>query len=156
MFLVFLLSCSSPSRPIIRKLEGNDRAVRSGTKGELPQLFSPSNKGSNTFFIDETSRYFGEKIVGQKLYAIDLNNDGWVDLVTLDEVYSSPKFYFFSRQIGKFVKYTGSVFSKTVLASFLNFVDLNKDGVQDVFVGTLNQNTAFNKNNLRKTSRNKS
>ncbi|MBY0414675.1 MAG: VCBS repeat-containing protein, partial [Bdellovibrionales bacterium] len=89
-------------------------------------------------FKDLTKEYGLDGIEAVHLYAVDVNNDGATDLVTLDDFSSAPKFYFFNKKEKKF-KHGDNPFSETVRASYLNFVDLDHDGILDVIVGNLNQ-----------------
>ena len=92
---------------------------------------------SNTF-IDKTKEYGLEGVEGVHLYAVDANNDGATDLVVLDDFIATPKFYFFNKIEKKFQQ-RENPFSEIVRASYLNFIDLDHDGVLDVVVGNLNQ-----------------
>lgn len=89
-------------------------------------------------FVDKTDEYGLKGIQGVHLYAVDANNDGATDLVVLDDFLASPKFYFFDKKDKKF-KLGATPFSELVRASYLNFIDLDHDGVLDVIVGNLNQ-----------------
>lgn len=89
-------------------------------------------------FVDKTDEYGLKDIQGVHLYAVDANNDGATDLVVLDDFLASPKFYFFDKKEKKF-KLGATPFNELVRASYLNFIDLDHDGVLDVIVGNLNQ-----------------
>ncbi len=91
-------------------------------------------------FVDKTKEYGLEGVQAVHLYAVDVNNDGYTDLITLDDFYAAPKFYFFNPKTNKFVL-GESPFDSVVRGSYLNFVDLDHDGIYDVIVGTLNQKT---------------
>jgi hypothetical protein len=108
-------------------------------KEVAPQYVLGPLAQSNTF-IDKTEQYglWGVKAV--HLYAVDVNHDGHTDLITLDDFYASPKFYFFNKRESRFVL-GPSPFDGIVRGSYLNFVDFDHDGFYDVIVGTLNQKT---------------
>ncbi len=89
-------------------------------------------------FQDKTNEYGLDKIKAVSLYAVDINNDQFTDLVYLEELQTTPKVLIFNSVTKKFVS-SGNLFSKVIRASFLNFVDLNNDGILDVIVGNLNQ-----------------
>jgi hypothetical protein len=89
-------------------------------------------------FVDKTQEYGLQNVEGVHLYAVDANNDGATDLVVLDDFLASPKFYFFNKKEKKF-HLGANPFSEIVRASYLNFIDLDHDGVLDVIVGNLNQ-----------------
>lgn len=101
-------------------------------------------KSNSKIFIDKTKEYGLEGVRGVHLYAVDLNNDGYTDLVVLEDFLSVPKFYIFNPLKKKF-ELMPNPFEETVRASFLNFVDLDHDGVYDVIVGNLNQKTEMTK-----------
>lgn len=89
-------------------------------------------------FVDKTEEYGLKGVSGVHLYAVDANNDGATDLVLLDDFVASPKFYYFNTTEKKF-KLGENPFNEIVRASYLNFIDLDHDGVLDVIVGNLNQ-----------------
>ncbi|MBC7538138.1 MAG: VCBS repeat-containing protein [Bacteriovorax sp.] len=89
-------------------------------------------------FIDKTEEYGLKGVQAVHLYAVDINNDGYTDLVVLDDFYAVPKFYLFDPKTIKFIL-SPSPFDSVVRASYLNFIDLDHDGIYDVIVGTLNQ-----------------
>ncbi len=89
-------------------------------------------------FVDKTQEYGLKDVQGVHLYAVDANNDGATDLVVLEDFLSIPKIYFFNIKEKKF-ELGPNAFSEMVRASYLNFIDLDHDGVLDVIVGNLNQ-----------------
>ncbi len=91
-------------------------------------------------FIDKTEEYGLKNVKAVHLYAVDINRDGFTDLVALEDFYSTPKFYLFNGKTKKF-ELTESPFDGIVRGSYLNFVDLDHDGFYDLIVGTLNQKT---------------
>ena len=97
----------------------------------------PSEKSAG-IFLDKTKEYGLAGVTAVHLYAVDANHDGTTDLVVLDDFYASPKFYFFEKKIKKFIL-GNNPFNEIVRASYLNFVDLDHDGILDVIVGNLNQ-----------------
>lgn len=94
----------------------------------------------STVFLDKTDEYGLGGVQGVHLYAVDVDRDGHTDLITLDDFYAAPKFYLFNPLSKKFVL-APNPFDSIVRASYLNFVDLNHDGIYDVIVGLLNQKT---------------
>lgn len=128
----FLASCShEKQRPQVAPIEI--------VKEEIPKyLTGPENPSK--IFVDKTEEYGLKGVEAVHLYAVDVNHDGYTDLITLDDFYASPKFYFFQPKIKKFIL-GESPFDSVVRASYLNFVDLDHDGVYDVILGTLNQKT---------------
>ena len=104
----------------------------------------PSLKKS-TVFKDRTYDYGLGNIKGRRFYAVDFNLDSFTDLVILESNYAIPQFYKFDSLKSKFIKLSYNPFSKNLKASYLNFIDLNNDGIKDVVVGLLNQKTELTK-----------
>lgn len=102
----------------------------------IPYEITPEKEG--TVFVDKAQEYGLKDVTAVHLYAVDVNNDGATDLVVLDDFYAAPKFYYFDKKEKKF-KLGENPFNEIVRASYLNFVDLDHDGVYDVIVGNLNQ-----------------
>ncbi len=128
----FLVSCSQEkitSVPIARK-----NPIK-----EIRQIKFGPEIDSNVF-VDKTSEYGLAGVQAVHLYAVDVNNDGFTDLVTLEDFYSAPKFYLFNSKTHKFVL-SQNPFDSLIRGSYLNFVDLDHDGIYDVIVGSLNQKT---------------
>ncbi|MDO9180990.1 MAG: VCBS repeat-containing protein [Bacteriovorax sp.] len=113
--------------------------IQNPVKNELPEVLMGPEYPSK-IFIDKTQEYGLAGVEAVHLYAVDVNNDGFTDLITLDDFYAAPKFYFFNPKTSKFVL-GPSPFDSLVRGSYLNFIDLDHDGIYDVFVGTLNQKT---------------
>jgi hypothetical protein len=103
----------------------------------IPYEITP-DKGTKTVFVDKTKEYGLEGVEAVHLYAVDANHDGATDLVVLDDFSAAPKFYFFNKSEKKF-KLGANPFSEIVRASYLNFIDLDHDGILDVLIGNLNQ-----------------
>lgn len=109
------------------------------TKEESPK-YNMGPEKSSAVFIDKTEEYGLKGVQAVHLYAVDVNHDGYTDLVTLDDFYASPKFYLFNPKTNKF-ELCPSPFDSIIRGSYLNFIDLDHDGIYDVIVGTLNQKT---------------
>lgn len=143
--LIFLIiftfvGCSTPGE---WKIIGND-VVQKKEKKKIESGPTLKLKGKQNF-IDKTLAYGLENIKATNLYSVDLNNDSYSDLVVLPSFYSIPDFYLFNPKKKKFVKREDSPFDHVVRGSYLNFFDINKDGVQDVLIGSLNQKTELTK-----------
>ena len=100
-------------------------------------------------FHDKTREYGLENIRGVRFYAVDFNRDSWTDLVILPDYFSTPVFFQFSPQKKRFIPLIYDPFSQKVRASFLNFVDLDRDGYLDVLVGILGQRSALTEKSIR-------
>jgi hypothetical protein len=110
----------------------------SSTPREQSIAYSMDSDKTSTVFVDKTAELGLKDVQAVHLYAVDINNDGATDLITLDDFYASPKFYFFDKAEKKF-KLGENPFGEVVRASYLNFVDLDRDKIYDVIVGNLNQ-----------------
>ena len=128
----FLASCS-------HEKEMTPSRVVQPQKEEAPKYLMGPEIPSK-IFIDKTEEYGLKDVKAVHLYAVDVDGDGFTDLITLEDFYAAPKFYFFNPKTHKFVL-GPSPFDSVVRGSYLNFVDLNHDGIYDVIVGTLNQKT---------------
>lgn len=116
----------------------------------IPYEITPDKlaAGSTSVFVDKTEEYGLSGVQGVHLYAVDVNNDGATDLVVLDDFYAAPKFYLFDKKSKKF-KLSENPFNEIVRASYLNFVDLDHDGILDVIVGNLNQRSEMTQYSAR-------
>ena len=101
-------------------------------------------KSKNLMYADWTKKFFNSTVIAQKIYLVDLNQDGFTDLVTLEEKYSSPRVHFFAPKVKKFVRSKLQIFPKGFKASFLYFDDFNKDGTVDVAAGQFFMNVQYN------------
>ncbi|MEA9357934.1 VCBS repeat-containing protein [Bacteriovorax sp. PP10] len=131
--LIVLSGCADKKiRPIVD--------VGGPREQSIPYDINPVKASGNYagVFVDKTEEYGLKGIQAVHMYAVDVNNDGATDLVVLDDFLASPKFYFFNKKEKKF-QLGPSPFSELVRASYLNFIDLDHDGVLDVIVGNLNQ-----------------
>lgn len=120
-------------------------------QSEIPQVapidLSPTSK-LESGFIDKTEEYGLKDLKAVHLYAVKLNQDEYTDLVLLEDFYSSPKFLIFNPKISKF-ELMNYPFKETVRASYLNFADLDHDGIIDVIVTSLNQKSEMTKQPIR-------
>jgi len=111
-------------------------------------LFTPSAPNENAF-MDQAEKYNLAGVKSSKNYVHDLNNDGKLDLVTLDGNFDIPQFYFFNNKEKIFELATYPVMDTVLRASFLAFVDLDNDGIYDLIAATLNQQTEISKGPIR-------
>lgn len=142
--LIFLFSCSHSEKKY--DLEANlQSSLKLIEQKEVEYSFT--NKKS-LIFKDVTKDYGLDGVVANNFNIIDLNSDGFSDIVLVPEYYAQPVFYLFNPKLNKFIK-MNSLFPNTVKATYLVFNDLNRDGVIDVIAGVLNQKTELEKNPLR-------
>ena len=99
--------------------------------------YGPTNP--NSIFQDSSAKYHLQNIRGVRFYAIDFNHDTWTDLVVLPNYFSVPQFYLFSPHHRYFLPLDYSPFAKKIQASFLTFVDLDRDNTLDLIAATFNQ-----------------
>lgn len=138
----FFLGCSTtPPKPF--KSEDEASIELSEELNSLSQKVHNYNYGptvtSGAPFIDKTAEYGLEGLFGVSFNAIDLNFDGFTDLMILPTYYSRPKFLIFNPQEKKFKAWSHDPLPQDFKASFLVVHDFNKDSVPDMVVGVLNQ-----------------
>lgn len=142
-FLIFffcvLVSCADKKVQVPSSL----RDIGGPREQSLPYELGPEKNSHE--FKDMTKEYGLEGLEAVHLYAVDLNNDKFTDLVTLDDFVASPKFFYFNSKLNKF-ELGENPFTESVKASFLVFVDLDNDRVLDIILGQLNQKTEVSPN----------
>ncbi|MBK26906.1 MAG: hypothetical protein CME70_23085 [Halobacteriovorax sp.] len=153
-FLALLLlgtSCSSKKKkaasPALR--EGTEQYSKARKKEERHVVYGPTSSPTLKGFENKTLEYGLHGETATALYAVDFDNDGFTDLVTLPQHYSVPRFFKFNSKEKKFERLNYNPFPEIVRGSFLSFADFNRDGFLDVLVGTLNQKTELSKYPLR-------
>lgn len=140
-FLFF--SCSK--LPFSKK----DKSVVVNVKKTEKVYAGPSRPAVITDFRESAAEYGLKGIKATNFYAVDFDNDFNTDLVYLPSHYSPPEFLRFNPSSLRFEKLTYNPFPELIRASFLVFADLDKDGLQDILVGTLNQKTELTKSPLK-------
>lgn len=100
--------------------------------------FGPTIKEGGTF-LDKTADYGLSGLFAVTFNAIDINFDGFTDLVILPTYYSRPKFYVWSQADKKYISWAHDPLPIDFKASYMLFYDLNKDRVPDLISGVLNQ-----------------
>ena len=136
--LLILIGCSSS----YKKKSSKPTVIK-----KKSYQFGPTQSSSS--FIESASKYGLEGIQAVNFYAVDFNNDGYTDLVTIPKKYSSPNFYLFDSDTKKFVYLKDSPLDRPVQTSFLVFTDLNNDRILDMVVGYLNQKSESSGKPLR-------
>lgn len=133
------ISCSSPKT---KKPIAEFKTVVNENYSLTPTI------SSNLYFKNMTKEYGLEDFKAVHLYSVKLSSEKSSDLVILEDFYSVPKFFKFDQKKQKF-ELQKSPFDSIVRASFLNFADLDHDGISDVIVGSLNQKTEMTKEPIR-------
>lgn len=141
--LIIILSCSS-SKPIRNVTKDLDNSLKLINDNEVE--FGPRDKISS-IYKDVTQKYGLSDLVANNFNVVDLNSDGFQDLVVIPDYYSQPLFFIFNKRLKKFEKIP-SLLHKKIKATFLVFNDFNKDNVIDVLVGVLNQKTELEQDPL--------
>lgn len=90
-------------------------------------------------FIDKTEELGLGNLVAVTFNAVDVNFDGFTDLVILPTYYSRPKFYLWNKNAQKFELWAHDPLPNDFKASFMIFNDFNKDKIPDLVSGVLNQ-----------------
>ncbi|MCP4913131.1 MAG: VCBS repeat-containing protein [Oligoflexia bacterium] len=153
IFILALLlsSCSSKhNKPKSSQSSKSKTAAKPvAPKPAAPKpTFGPTTPNEKAF-ADATEKMGLDGISGTHFYSVDWSGDGYTDLVYLPLHYSVPKFLKYSPKYQKFLPIKYNPFGKVIRGSYLVFVDLNKDSVLDVIVGTLNQKTELEKEPIR-------
>ena len=141
--LLFIgIACSSRESKKAVNTSELDRALKALPVEDAPgPVYGPT---SSQGFTDKTAAYGLSHLEGVWFGAVDLNRDQYDDLVLLPGYFHQPRFFFFDPTAKKFVE-TPTLFNDSQPASYLTFVDFNRDGVTDALTGVLNQRGEFTK-----------
>jgi hypothetical protein len=100
--------------------------------------YGPTVKTGGTF-LDKTHDYGLDNLFAVTFNALDLNFDGYTDLVILPTYYSRPKFYVWNQKVLKFELWGHDPLPADFKSSFMLYFDMNKDRIPDLVSGVLNQ-----------------
>ena len=139
LILALLLSCSTQKQ--------DTSSNNSNKLSKELNLLSPQSKlndqgprlKNSKVFRDSTLDYGLKDLYAVTFNAIDINFDGYTDLVILPTYYSRPKFYIWNKSLHKFVYWSHDPLPLDFKASFLLFYDINKDKIPDLISAVLNQ-----------------
>ena len=146
LLLLLIAGCASQPPKTKPPATKKVKKVRLPASPILPGPTRPNHE----FFADVTHSMGLEDATAARVYAIDFNNDGYTDLVTLSEILSPAKFYQFAPDSKTWEKMESPFEShQTIRTSFLAFADFDKDGVEDVIVATFNKKTELTPAPLR-------
>jgi len=134
--LLFLLSCSTPKKEVNKT---QSLATTPASKVE----YGPTQPGGG--FVDKTSSYGLEDLFAVSFNAVDLNFDGFTDLIILPTYYSRPRFFIFHPKEKKFKLWENDPIPVDFKASFLVVADLNRDRIPDIVSAVLNQRSEVTK-----------
>ncbi len=142
---LFLISCSS-----VPKKSADEESIKlaeeldSLSKKVQATNYGPTLKESDAF-LDKTNEYGLGGLYAVTFNAIDINFDGFTDLVILPTYYSRPKFYIWNKAANKFEFWSHDPLPLDFKASFMLFYDMNKDKIPDLISGVLNQRSEVSK-----------
>ena len=100
--------------------------------------YGPTLKEGGSF-LDKTAAYGLDGLEAVAFNAVDLNFDGFTDLIVLPTYYSRPKFFLMDAVQKKFILWKHDPLPADFKASFLIVHDFNKDQVPDIVASVLNQ-----------------
>lgn len=135
--LLSILSCSSKMKEKLFSDSNFEKEL--STIKEVEDNYGPSLKENNSF-VDKTADYGLDGVSGTNFNMVDIDKDGFTDIVIIPEFFSQPRFFRFNIHSKKFEK-MDSPFAEPVKASYMLFYDLNRDDVLDAVVGVINQKT---------------
>lgn len=147
IFLSFLIiGCSTKKfvDPFKKEKAKDLKDVLQSLDKKAKANFGPTDINEFNHFIDKSTDYGLSGVEAVNFNVVDLDRDGYSDLVILPNHFSSPVFYLYNKHSQKFEK-TRSYFRKPVKASYLLFYDINRDNVTDAIVGVLNQKSELTK-----------
>lgn len=147
--LVFLLTlaCSSPApekKSVDEESIALDEELDSLSKKVQTMNLGPTLKVGGTF-QDKTSAYGLSGYQAVSFNAVDINFDGFTDLVLLPTYYSRPKFLIFDEKKKQFSPSPFDPLPEDFKASFIVIVDMNKDSIPDLLSVVLNQRSEVSK-----------
>lgn len=146
LIIIFLSGCSSFTfQKIFGKKEKEADTVKAEKVNYGPTIPLVKSDG----FVDMTKEYGLQGVRGVRFFSVDFNKDSYSDLVILPNYFSVPNFYKFDPKIKKFIKIKYNPFIQPIQMSYMQFVDLNNDGIKDLVTGALNQKSELRKKSLR-------
>lgn len=159
IFLTFL-SCSSKTEHLprnqknIAKLSDNGlnkinikSSKKKRTKSISYKLTPTTPLKDKNYFKNVATKYGVENLDATAFYSVDFDNDKKTDLVYISNYYSKP--VFLKRIKNKFVPLDYLPIHPIPKASFLNFHDIDKDGVLDLIAVTFNQHKSLKKEAIK-------
>ncbi len=144
--LVLALSCSSPK---VKKSTDEESIALDEELDTLSKKVQTSNYATTLreggYFQDKTESYGLSGYKAVSFSAVDLNFDGYTDLVLLPTYYSRPHFLIFDPAKKKFSPSPFDPLPEDFKSSFLVIVDMNKDSIPDLLSVVLNQRSEVSK-----------
>ena len=147
--LLILISCAViPQKNVDEESIKLSEELDSLSKKIEPVNYGPTI-GQDAIFIDKTNDYGLSNLIAVSFNAIDLNFDGYTDLIILPTYYSRPQFLIWNKSSGKFEVWDHDPLPLDFKASFMLLYDLNKDSIPDLLTGVLNQRSEVGQTPLK-------
>lgn len=143
IFLCFFIGCTTSYK---KEVSNSDIGIENISLEQIN--YGPTNENA-TSFIDKTTQYGLDGVEADNFNIVDINLDGYPDLVILENYISFPAFYEYDKDTKKFKKLSYSPLPKDVKASHLYFYDIDKDNILDVLVGVLNRKSEVKEKPIR-------
>lgn len=99
----------------------------------------PTKPGKN--FAESKAMFGLENLVATTLSLGDMNGDGYLDLISAPSILGPPEIWIYLPKIKKFEKLAELPLSSVPRAHFYAIEDLDRDGINDLIVGMMNQKT---------------
>lgn len=139
--LFFFSACSS-EKPAKKSADEAaielDEELSSLSKKVQTVNYGPTQK-EGASFVDKTDAYGLSGYQAVSFLAVDLNFDGYTDLVLLPTYYSRPKFLLFDPKTKRFTPSPVDPLPEDFKSSFIVMIDMNKDTIPDLLSVVLNQ-----------------
>lgn len=107
------------------------------SKGLVKPLPGPTKP--NKFFVESKQRFGLSKLTATTLSLGDIDGDGYLDLISAPVILGAPEFWRFNPKKQLFEKLEELPLSSIPRAHFYAIEDLDRDGVNDLIVGMMNQ-----------------
>lgn len=145
--LVLTNCASKPEYDQVSADKEIDKALE-GLEQRKEVNYGPTLNDSNLQFINKAKEYGIEDINASSIMLVDLNFDGFSDLVTVSDYFSQASFYLYDPK-KKFFNPIKNLFNNPLKSSFIVFADIDKDGISDAISVVLNQKTELSQKSLR-------
>lgn len=151
--LILLSACASSTTKefSVAEQEALKQSLQSlgDIKKDTPQIKdSPGPTKTSKFFVESKALYGLDKLTAVGLSLADWDGDGHLDLASMPRILSIPEFWRYNTKTKKFEKQTESPLPYNIRAHFLAFEDIDRDGITDLIVGSMNQKSELSPNLL--------
>ncbi len=146
-FTLSLVSCSTTPKPK-PLLPAEEEAIKNSLQSlkslETPKglvKLVPGPTRSSAFFVESKASYGLGSLVATTLTMGDFDGDGHLDLISAPVILGAPEFWRYNPKKKIFEKLSQLPLSSIPRAHFYAIEDLDRDGVNDLIVGLMNQKT---------------